>query len=155
MTIHKFELFADYFQLYLADDGSEVDTTEIWNEESLRLKLAVAKNTLAVGTFRNVDVQLEVEILDSAPSIDVAEWDHVSKGYLAITNGKCVVYGCTDYLPDAQRISLPSGEYSALSLAKGLSTITEEWEDAEDFYKVILWPSKENEYKLLKSYENT
>jgi hypothetical protein len=155
MTIHKFELFADYFQLYLADDGSEVDTSEIWNEESLRLKLAVAKNTLAVGTFRNVDVQLEVEILDSAPSIDVAEWDQVSKGYLAITNGKCVVYGCTDYLPDAQRISLPSGEYSALSLAKGLSTITEEWEDAEDFYKVILWPSKENEYKLLKSYENT
>ena len=154
MTVQKFELFADYFQLYLADDGSEIDTSEIWNDESVRLKLAVAKNTLAVGTFRNVDVQLEIEILDNAPSIDISEWDHVSQGYLTITNGKCVVYGCTDYLPDAQRVSLPSGEYSALSLAKGLSTITEEWEDADDYYKVVLWPSTEKEYKSLKCYEN-
>ena len=155
MSVHELELFADYFQLYLADDGSEIDTSDIWNDESLKLKLAVAKNTLAVGTFRNVDVKLEIEILDSAPSINLSEWDHVSQGYLTITNSKCVVYGCTDYLPDAKRISLPSGEYSAISLAKGLNTITEEWEDAEDFYKVVLWPSTEHEYKSLKCYENT
>lgn len=155
MSVHKFELFADYFQLYIADDGSEVDTSDIWNDESLKFKLAVAKNTLAVGTFRNVDVQFEIEILDAAPSINLSEWDHVSQGYLIITNSQCVVYGCTDYLPDAKRISLPSGEYSALSLAKGLNTITEEWEDAEDFYKVVLWPSTEHVYKSLKCYENT
>jgi hypothetical protein len=100
-------------------------------------------------------VQLEIEILDGVPSINLSEWDHVSQGYLTITNSKCVVYGCTDYLPGAKRISLPSGEYSALLLAKGLNTITEEWEDAEDFYKVVLWPSTEHVYKSLKCYENT
>ncbi len=42
--------------------------------------------------------------------------------------------------------------YSALSLAKGLDTITNEWEPAEDLYKVILWPSNKREFKQLKSY---
>ena len=155
MTIHQFELFADYFQLYLMDDSANDDTSEIWSDSALEAKLAVSSNTLAVGTFRNVDVNVEVEVLEKEPSIDLEGWDHASIGYIDLPTGRCAVFGCTDYLPDAKRIELPKGSYAALSLAKGLDSIETEWEEADDFYKVILWPSKVRELKILKRYENT
>ncbi|NMQ18248.1 hypothetical protein E4P82_02975 [Candidatus Competibacter phosphatis] len=155
MTIHQFELFADYFQLYLMDDSANDDTSEIWSDSALEAKLAVSSNTLAVGTFRNVDVNVEVEVLEKEPSIDLEGWDHASIGYIDLPTGRCAVFGCTDYLSDAKRIELPKGSYAALSLAKGLDSIETEWEEADDFYKVILWPSKVRELKILKRYENT
>ena len=150
MKKYKFELFADYFQVYLMDIEADDDTSEIWNEEALKLKLGILPNTLVVGTFRNVEVPVEVEIFESEPEINLEEWDHVSKGYFTIKSGSCSVFGCTDYLPDAAKIEINSGMYSALSLAKGLGSITAEWEDADDLYKVILWPSSSEEYKAIK-----
>lgn len=155
MKNYKLELFADYFQVYLMDTEADDDTSEIWTDEALDLKLGILPNTLAVGTFRNVDVPVEVEIYDSEPDIDLEEWDHASTGYFTIKSGSCAVFGCTDYLPDAAKIEISLGKYAVLSLAKGLGSITEEWEDADDFYKVLLWPSSTEEYKSLKSYENT
>ena len=155
MKNYKFELFADYFQVYLMDTEADDDTSEVWTDEALDLKLGVLPNTLAVGTFRNVDVPVEVEIYDSEPDIDLKEWDHASKGYFTIKSGICAVLGCTDYLPDAAMIEINPGAYAALSLAKGLDSITEEWEDADDIYRVVLWPSSIKEYKALKTRENT
>lgn len=155
MKNYKFELFADYFQVYLMDAEADDNTSEVWTDEALDLKLGVLENTLAVGTFRNVDVPIEVEIHEREPEVNFAEWDHASKGYFTIKSGSCAVFGCTDYLPDAAKIEIPSGEYAALSLAKGLDSITEEWGEADDIYRVILWPSSSKEYKALKSYENT
>ena len=155
MTVHQFELFADYFQLYLMDEAADDDTSEIWTDQALGAKLAVSENTLAIGTFRNVDVNFEVQVLAHEPTIDLDEWDHVSLGHVKFPSGKFAVFGCTDYLPDAKRIELPKGQYSALSLARGLDSIEKEWEDADDFYKVILWPSTTNEFRVLKQYEIT
>jgi hypothetical protein len=155
MSIHQFDIFADYFQLYLMDDRADDDTSEIWTDEALDLKLAVAKNTVAVGTYRNIDVKFELEVLESEPQVDLNEWDHVSLGFVSFPSGRCAVYGCTDYLPDAKRIEFPKGNYALLSLAKGLDSITVEWEPADDLYKVILWPSDSKYCKSLKRYEIT
>ncbi|WP_416397407.1 hypothetical protein [Allohahella sp. A8] len=94
------------------DETAENDTSEIWSHQALDAKLAVLENTLAVGTFRNVDVEFEVEILQDEPTINLDEWDHASLGYVSFPSGKCAVFGCTDYLPDARRVELPSGESS-------------------------------------------
>lgn len=155
MSIHQFDIFADYFQLYLMDDGADDDMSEIWTDKALDLKLAVAKNTVAVGTYRNVDVNFELEVLESEPQVDLNEWDHASLGFVSFPSGRCAVYGCTDYLPDAKRIGLPKGNYALLSLAKGLDSITVEWEPADDLYKVILWPSDSKDWRSLKRYEIT
>lgn len=155
MKSHKFELFADYFQVYVMDDEADDDTSEIWTDKAFDLKLALAENTVAVGTFRNVDVSFEVEIHDSEPVVNLDEWDHVSKGYFNIKSGKCAVFGCTDYLPDAARIEMPNGTYSVLSLAKGLDSITTEWDDADDYYKILLWPSPNTEYENIKRHQST
>lgn len=155
MKSYKFELFADYFQVYLMDPEAVDDTSDIWTKEALDIKLGIMPNTLAVGTFRNVDVPLEVEVHQSEPEVSLEEWDHAAIGYFTINSGQCAVFGCTDYLPDAAKIELAPGKYSALSLARGLGSIIAEWEDADDLYKVILWPSTSNEYKTLKNYEIT
>src|SRR5690606_29279822 len=101
MTVHQFELFADYFQLYLMDENAEDDTSEIWTDQALDAKLAVSENTLAIGTFRNVDVNFAVEIVAHEPTINLEDWDHASLGHVNFPSGKCAVFGCTDYLPDA------------------------------------------------------
>ncbi|WP_020411244.1 hypothetical protein [Microbulbifer variabilis] len=155
MKKYKFEIFADYFQIYLLDVEADDDTSDIWTDEALNIKLGILPNTLAIGTYRNVDVPLEVEVHDSEPEISLGEWDHASIGYFTVTSGQCVVSGCTDYLLDVAKIDVAPGKYSAISLAKGLGSITEEWEDADDLYKVILWPSATSECKALKHYENT
>ncbi|PKM17294.1 MAG: hypothetical protein CVV11_20610 [Gammaproteobacteria bacterium HGW-Gammaproteobacteria-15] len=155
MKSYKFELFADYFQVYLMDAEAVDDTSNIWTKEALNIKLGIMPNTLAIGTFRNVDVPLEVEVYEVEPEINLEEWDHAALGYFAIKSGHCTVFGCTDYLPDAAKIEIAPGKYSVLSLAKGLGSIIEEWEDADDLYKVILWPSTSTEYRVLKNYENT
>lgn len=155
MGLYHFELFADYFQFYLMDVKSTDDTSEIWSKEALDNKLGILKNTLAVGTFRNVDVNVEIELCESEPTVNLEEWDQVAIGYFEIFSGECAVFGCTDYLPEAKTITLKPGNYSALSLAKGLNTIVTEWEAAEDLYKVILWPSNQREFKVLKNYHVT
>ena len=71
MKNYKFELFADYFQVYLMDVEANDDTSEVWTEGALNLKLGILPNTLAVGTFRNVDVPVEVEIFESEPEVNL------------------------------------------------------------------------------------
>jgi hypothetical protein len=137
------------------DDGADDDTSEIWTEKALDLKLALAENTIAVGTFRNVDVKFEIEIHESEPVVNLDDWDHASKGYFKVKSGNCAVFGCTDYLPDAARIEIPIGNYSVLSLAKGLDSITTEWDDADDFYKIVLWPSPQKEHEGIKRDKST
>lgn len=155
MSLYKFELFADYFQFYLMDVKSNDDTSVIWSREAHDNKLGILKNTLAIGTFRNVDVNVEIELCENEPIVNLEEWDQAAVGFFEIISGECAVFGCTDYLPEAKTIKLKPGNYSALSLAKGLDTITSEWEPADDLYKVILWPSSKKEFKGLKSYDVT
>ncbi len=152
MVNYRFEIFADYFQLYLMDVEANDDTSDIWTNEALELKLALLTNSVAIGTFRNVDVPIEIEVCEGKPVVDFDEWDHASVGYFTVKSGACAVLGCTDYLPDAAKIQLQPAKYSVLSLAKGLDSITEEWEDADDFYKLLIWPSLEEEYKSLKAF---
>ncbi|GAA6168417.1 hypothetical protein [Sessilibacter corallicola] len=136
------------------DVESDNNTSEIWTEKALELKLGVLPNSLAVGTFRNVEVPIEVSLYENEPEVNFSEWDHASKGYFTIKSGSCAVFGCTDYLHDAAKIEIPKGDYAVLSLAKGLGSITEEWEDADDAYRVVLWPSSTKEYKVIKRYES-
>ncbi|AOV89752.1 hypothetical protein [Vibrio parahaemolyticus] len=155
MNSYKFELFADYFQLYLMDVEASDDPSEIWTEEALNLMLGQLPNTLAVGTFRNVEVPFEVEVYETKPDVNLDEWDHASKGYFTVKSGVCSVFGCTDYLPETAKIHIKPGDYAVLSLAKGVATITEEWGGADDLYKLLIWPSSSKEYIAIKRYENT
>ncbi len=152
-TVHKFTLFADYFQFHLLDEASKDDFSTMWTEDALKRMLAVGQTALCAGTLRNVDVEAEISVLKSEVIIDPSGYDHIVEASLSIPTGKLVVMGCTDFMPDAPRINLQAGNYQVLYAVSGVDTIKTEWEPAEDKYVHHLWPGMPREAKLIKHWK--
>jgi hypothetical protein len=83
----ELELFADYHQIHLSDDGSMTDLSEVWTDQAVADHLAVAEDAMAVGTSVNVTVAVTVEVLDAPPADDLTDFDHVVEGSLQIPSG--------------------------------------------------------------------
>ena len=110
---YEFEIFADYRQFYLQDENADFDSSENWTEQSTKDLLLVTPGTITVGTVRPMDVPVTIEIHDSEPTDDFALWEHINECSMNISSGKIVVAGCTEYFPDAARISVEAGNYRA------------------------------------------
>ena len=61
---HEFYVFADYFQFYLQDESVDGDLVDIWDAVAVERLFALTLGTIAVGTVRNMDVPVVVEIHD-------------------------------------------------------------------------------------------
>jgi hypothetical protein len=146
----EYELFADYFQFYLQDESAEGNLGESWNEEAVARLLAIAPGTVGVGTVRNMNVPVTVEILDAEPACDLDPWDHVTECSLDVPTGRIVIAGCTDYFPDAARIEVPAGTYRVRVSYGSLNTLSEDGLDGEDRYLVHLWQGSPTEPRVLK-----
>ncbi|MCL1635487.1 hypothetical protein M2650_12730 [Luteimonas sp. SX5] len=111
MPRYDFELFAGYHQFYLQDEPADGNLGDAWTEEASNRLLAVTPGIVGVGTVRNMDVLVTIDILDGEPRLDLARFDHVVECSLSIQSGRIVVAGCTDYFPDAARIDVTAGTY--------------------------------------------
>jgi len=151
----QFELFADYHLFYLQDEQSEKDLSNSWTEQAVSDMLAVAPGVIGVGTVWNMDVPVEVEVLDSQPNDNFNEWDHVTEASLEVPSGRIIIAGCTDYLPDAARITVQPGTYKVRIYYGALDSVDEELGlDGDDHYKVVLWlDANKIEPKVLKRWE--
>jgi hypothetical protein len=147
MPSYNYTLFADYHQFYLQDEEADGDLSDSWNEQDL---LAVAPGTIGVGAVRDMDVPVEVEIRDSEPVDDLAEWDHVMECGIEVPSGRIVVAGCTDYFPDAARIPVKPGKYRARIYYGDLESLSEDGLEGDDHYKVVLWPSEDMSVRVVK-----
>lgn len=146
----EFELFADHFQFYLQDEAADGNLGDAWDKGAVARLLAVAPGTIGIGTVRNMDVPVTVEILESEPEPDFASWDHVTECSIAIPTGKIVVAGCMDYFPDAARIDVSPGSYRARVSYCGLDSVSGDGLDGDDRYRVQLWPGSTLEPTVLK-----
>ena len=84
--------------------------------------LAIAPGIIGVGTVRNMNVPVTVEIRDQEPDVDVQAWDYVVEATLDVASGRIVVAGCSDYFPDAMRITVPPGSYRVIAFERRHST---------------------------------
>jgi hypothetical protein len=148
MTIHHFNLFADYFQFYVQDE--EALGLDILSREDIDRMFAVAPGYVWVGTARNMHVPVTIEILEAEPALDLESWHHVTECSIDIPSGKLVVAGCTDYFPDAARIGVAPGTYRARVSGGGFDTV-DGLEGAES-YRVQLWPGTATEPTVLKQF---
>lgn len=146
----EYELFADYFQFYLQDESAEGNLEASWSEEAVARLLAIAPGTVGVGTVRNMNVPVTVEILDAEPAPDFDLWDHVTECSLDVPTGRIVIAGCTDYFPDAARIDVPPGTYRTRVSYGSLNTLSEDRLDGEDRYRVQLWRGTPMEPRVLR-----
>lgn len=147
---HRLTLFADYFQVHLVDDAAAGDLSEAWDDEASQRHLAAAEGIVAIGTARNVDVPVLVRVSATAPEPDVADWDWMVDASLDSRSGRVAVLGCTDYLPDAFRLSLPRDRYRVRASGRGLDSVEEHWLDATDEYRVEMWPDPTEDVRVLK-----
>lgn len=137
----KFELklSADYYQFYLQDEAVDGDLSDSWNEEAVDRLLAATNGTIGVGTVRNTEVPVLLEISNEEPNDDFKYWDKVNECSIAIPSGKLVIAGCMDYFPEAKRINIPKGTYRARIYYGGLDKINDDGLDGEDNYRIVLW----------------
>ena len=147
--MNKFKLFADYFQFYIQDENADGNLSDSWNDEAVGRLLAVAPGVVGVGTVRNMDVPVSVEVLDSEAGADFDQWDHVVECTLEVSSTRLVIAGCTDYFPDAARISVSPGTYRRACYAD-LNSLSEDGLEGNDRYHLQLWPAPAIEPRVLK-----
>ena len=150
MRQFQFELFADYFQFYLQDESVDGNLGDSWSDDAVRRLLAVAPGTVGVGTVRNMDVPVTVEVHQSEPEYDFADWDHVTECSMEITSGQIVIAGCTDYFPEAARIEVQPACYRVRVLYGALDTLSEDGLEGDDKYRVQLWTDSASDPCVLK-----
>lgn len=153
VALHRFTIFADYFQFILQDENSKDDFGTLWNDDAVAQMVAVGETTLSLGTLRNVDVAVEVHVVSGPPEIKLEEFDHAVEGSFASPTGKITVMGCTDFFPDASRLDVEPGSYRFIYLVSGARTIQTEWEPADDLYSLYIWPAERRALHLLKAWK--
>lgn len=132
-------MFADFHQFYLQDEWVDGDLSDAWDEHAEQRLLDVALGVVGIGTVRNMDVPVCVEILTAAPALDLDAFDHVVECAPEVGSGRIVVAGCTDYFPDAKRIEVPAGTYRLRASFAGLDTLSSDGLDGEDRYRIQRW----------------
>jgi hypothetical protein len=145
-------LFADYFQIYMADALSEPLLPEVWTDVDVERRLLAADGVVVMSTARNMSVPVAVHALGKAPEDLIAEADHVVIAPLTST-GRLGLAGCTDYWPDAQRFDVPPGPLTLLFRSYGLATLSEDGLDGRDRYEIVLWPGAHETVRILRAFE--
>ena len=148
--MHTFNLFADYFQFYLQDEAIDGDLSDSWSDEAVARLLAVAPGTVGIGTVRNMEVPVTLEVLASEPPLDIGAYDHIVEGSLSAAGRNLVIAGCTDYFPEAARIQIEPGSYRVRACFSGLEALSEDGLDGEDRYHLQLWPAPLAEVAVIK-----
>lgn len=148
---YQYQVFADYFQFYVEDENPEDRTEHIWDDEkNIELGLAIGKGIIAVGTERNFTVPFTLEIHDSAPANDdFSIWSRINECSINLPSGTLVIFGCTDYRPDAARVKISPQCYRARIYYGALDSVTK-LNKGDDHYKMILWAAPFAEIKILK-----
>ncbi|MER5737639.1 MULTISPECIES: hypothetical protein [unclassified Streptomyces] len=157
MATH-FELFADYFQIHLLDDGSEGDLGDVWNEQTVSDGLGVTEDALAIGTAVNSTVAVVVDVLMERPVDDGDAFDHVVEASLRLASGRLVVLGCTDHLPEAARFDVPAGWIRVRASRRNLEAASSADLDCEDEpeereeVRIQAWPAPYSEPRVVKRW---
>ena len=140
------------FQFMLHDENAEFDAKTI--DESMPMLLrdlfAVTPGVIHIGTVRDMNVSVTVEIHDCEPEINASLWQQINECSVDIPSGSIVVMGTVDYPPTAPRIKVFPGTYQARLLYSGLDTLSFDGLDGDDKYEILLWLGSSIEPLVLK-----
>lgn len=155
MAVHRFTIFADYFQFIVQDEDSKDDFGALWNDDAVAMMVAAGETALSLGTLRNVDVPVELHVVEEPPEIRWEKFDHAVEGAFTSPSGKVAVMGSTEFFPDASRVEIQPDSYRFIYLVSGVRTIRTEWDPADDLYSLYIWPAARRELHLLKQWKKS
>ena len=90
-----FEVFADYHQFYLWDQGMGPEAPEEYDDEDVQRRIKTGPHVVVVQPERNTTVAVEVEVHDAEPEYDAQRWDHIAEASLHLPTGRLQVHECT------------------------------------------------------------
>ncbi len=150
--LYQGELFADYFQLYLHDEGHP-DLPDDYTDEVLARRLMVGPYAVVLQTARNMTVPIRVEWHDQRPAPDLDAYQHVVEARFDCPSGQLVLAGLTDYAPTAPRLPVTVGPLGVRASFSGLDTLDEDGLEGDDRYVIQLWPGAGTEgVRVLKTW---
>jgi hypothetical protein len=120
------EVFADYFQIYLADPLIEDDWSDAWQAPAaLADRFIVRPRILGFCTGRNSTVPLHVVSYDCVPdlSYQITRADHAVRAGLSTVDRRLIVAGSTEYWPSAFSLDVWPGLYGAAFLSFELASV--------------------------------
>ena len=150
MTSFELSLFADYSQFYIQDEVAADEFSAEWTPETTDRMLATGQGIVRIGTARNMDVPVAVQILEREPEDDSSHWEYIVEASLDVASGRIVIAGCTDYFPDAKRIDVPPGTHRVRVSHAGLDTLSADGLEGDDRYRLQLWPAPAIAVRVLK-----
>jgi hypothetical protein len=149
----QLEIFADYSQFYLTDPDHVGDWSDLWTDAAMADRLCATPHTVVFGTDRNFTVPVTVFQHRAEPPIAdlVAGADHAVMCGITLLSSTAKIVGCTEYMPDAQSLSIGPGTFSILYVAHRLATVN--GLDGDDSYDIHLWSSTPlSERRVLKRH---
>lgn len=149
----EFTIYADYHQFYVLDAGAALDATgnpDFWTREAFTRMLAVNPGILGIGTGSAGEVPVTLHADREAPSVDLADWDHVVEAGLQLASGQLIVCGCTQPREEGVQVPLASGSYRARVCYGRLDSVVDE--QGEDHYSVFLWPAEASGVRVMKQW---
>ncbi len=140
MQAFDLEIFADYFQFYVQDQDTTDDFADGWTDATVTAMFVPKSTAIAIGTARNVDVPVRLEIHETQPA-DCGGWDRQNEAPLDVASGRLQVMGCSEYGPDAFCADIPGGRYVLRASYFNLASVSEHWLDGDDRYLIQIWPA--------------
>ncbi len=142
---HDLTLHTPKFQFHLADAGRgwHAGMPELWTEARVIDRIAAQDGLVAVGTVRDENVPVQVEILPEAPPHELKQRafnaaDHVTTCHLSVQSGQIVLS-----VPggnDALTLAVPPAIYRIVVHYNGLHPPTRHTADGTDSYHVLIYP---------------
>ncbi|MEP7285041.1 MAG: hypothetical protein ABI947_04650 [Chloroflexota bacterium] len=152
--IHKLQIFADYFQLWLEDRQTSSTQREfLYTDQHISDRVWVDYGIVVMFTARNMTVPVELAILEAEPPIDLDKWDHVTETSLDIPSGQVEICGCGGF--DSLMLPLQTGTYRVRMYHRGLASLSEDGLDGDDHYQIDLWFDSTIKTKVLKRWTET
>jgi hypothetical protein len=148
--INRYSIFVDYHQFYLWDHEADSDAPTDYTDEDTMHRIKAAPFVVVIQPERDSYVPVEVEITDEPPEIALDAWDHVAEASLALPSGKLEIHECTGGSIDI--LTVPAGTYRVRAYHGGLGTLSDDWLDGDDHYRLVLWPAPLADIAVLRQY---
>jgi hypothetical protein len=144
---------ADRHHFYIEEEGRVADpTSDCWTPEEEGDRILVRPGRIGVGTASAGDVEVEIEVQDCEPTMNLSGWDHVTQCSIETSTGRLLLYGGAGDTSKAIRAIVPPGSYQVRIYGGGMSRVDPATEEGEDYYRVQLWEDPPSPPHVLKRY---
>ncbi|MBY0357140.1 MAG: hypothetical protein K2W82_03990 [Candidatus Obscuribacterales bacterium] len=159
--VHQVTVFADNFQFHIQDATAEGEYPETLNDDLITSFLALGDKVVAIGTVRDLDVEVTIEIFDEPlDQEDIEEepdtdgFDQVAQCNIDLPSGRFFVAGPVEDIEHAKKIEVKPGSYGMRIFWKDLHSVDTVGFEGDDSYRIMMWPDTEFEPRLIKMWKN-